>query len=82
MGTRIHQNHKAGKVNAGEINDLVNHTPLYADSREILVTYYRGKIQEIEEQLNKLTIQEHPQEIAKLARQVFSVKTMLKTLTE
>lgn len=80
MGTRIHQNHNAGKVKSAELNDIINHTPLYADSREILITYYRSKIEEIEAELNKLTIQEHPQQIAKLARQVFSVKTMLKAL--
>jgi hypothetical protein len=81
MGTRMHQNHKSVKVGPGEITDLINHTPVYADSREILMAYYRGKIQEIEEELNKLTIQEHPQQIAKLARQVFSVKTLLKALS-
>jgi hypothetical protein len=82
MGTRIRQNHKATNVGAGELTDLINQTPLYADSKEILIAYYRGKIEEIKEQLNKLTIQEHPQEIVKLARQIFSVKTMLSTLTE
>jgi len=77
---RLYQNNPSGPVNLEELSDFTDYAPFYTDSMEVAKAYYLGKLEELEKKLATLTIQEHPLQIAKLARQVMSVQSILKTL--
>ena len=77
---RLYQNNPSGPVNLEELSDFTDYAPFYTDSMEVAKAYYLGKLEELEKKLATLTIQEHPLQIAKLARQVMSVRSILKTL--
>jgi hypothetical protein len=80
MAMRLYQNNPSGPVNLEELSDFTDYAPFYTDSMEVAKAYYLGKLEELEKKLATLTIQEHPLQIAKLARQVMSVRSILKTL--
>ena len=80
MAMRLFQNNPSGPVNLEELSDFTNYTPFYTDSMEVAKAYYLGKLEELENKLNGLNLQEHPVQITKLARQVMSVRSILKTL--
>jgi len=77
---RLFQNNPSVPVNVEEFSDFTDYAPFYTDSMEVAKAYYLGKLEELEQKLTTLTIQEHPVQIAKLARQVMSVRSILKTL--
>lgn len=77
---RLYQNNPSGPVNLEELSDFTDYAPFYTDSMEVAKAYYLGKLEELEKKLATLTIQEHPLQIVKLARQVMSVQSILKTL--
>ena len=77
---RLYQNNPSGPVNLEELSDFTDYAPFYTDSMEVAKAYYLGKLEELEEKLGTLTIQEHPVQIIRLARQVMSVRSILKTL--
>lgn len=77
---RLFQNNPSTPVNVEELSDFTDYTPFYTDSMEVAKAYYMGKLEELEEKLAELTLQEHPVQIARLARQVMSVRSILKTL--
>jgi len=80
MAMRLYQNNPSGPVNLEELSDFTDYAPFYTDSMEVAKAYYLGKLEELEEKLGTLTIQEHPVQIIRLARQVMSVRSILKTL--
>ena len=80
MAMRLYQNNPSGPVNLEELSDFTDYAPFYTDSMEVAKAYYLGKLEELEKKLDTLTIQEHPLQIVKLARQVMSVRSILKTL--
>ena len=80
MAMRLFQNKPSAPVNVEELSDFTNYTPFYTDSMEVARAYYLGKLEELEEKLEALTIQEHPVQIARLAKQVMSVRSILKTM--
>ena len=80
MAMILYQNNPSGPVNLEELSDFTDYAPFYTDSMEVAKAYYLGKLEELEKKLATLTIQEHPLQIAKLARQVMSVRSILKTL--
>ena len=69
-------------MNFEELSDFTDYAPFYTDSMEVAKAYYLGKLEELENKLSALTLQEHPLQIAKLARQVMSVRSILKTLAK
>jgi len=77
---RLFQNNPSMPVNVEELSDFTDYMPFYTDSMEVAKAYYLGKLEELEEKLDELTLQEHPVQIARLARQVMSVRSILKTL--
>ncbi len=79
---RLFQNNAAGPVNFEELSDFTGYAPFYTDSMEVAKAYYLGKLEELENKLDGLTLQEHPLQIARLARQVMSVRSILKTLAK
>jgi len=80
MAMRLFRNNPSVPVNVEELSDFTDYAPFYTDSMEVAKAYYLGKLEELEQKLTTLTIQEHPVQIAKLARQVMSVRSILKTL--
>ncbi|MBC7901859.1 MAG: hypothetical protein H7Y27_00490 [Gemmatimonadaceae bacterium] len=68
-------------LNQEEITDIINTGHLYTDSMEVAVSYYNGKLLELEQLLNDHNIQEHPHEIVKLAHEIQNIRTTLKNLT-
>ncbi len=80
MAMRLFQNNPSGPVNFEELSDFTDYAPFYTDSMEVAKAYYIGKLEELENKLCGLNLQEHPVQIAKLARQVMSVRSILKTL--
>ena len=80
MAMRLFQKNPSMPVNVEELSDFADYTPFYTDSMEVAKAYYLGKLEELEEKLGELTLQEHPVQIARLARQVMSVRSILKTL--
>jgi len=77
---RLFQNNQSVPVHAEELSDFTDYAPFYTDSMEVARAYYLGKLEDLEEKLGTLTIQEHPVQIARLAKQVMSVRSILKTL--
>ena len=80
MAMRLYQNNPSGPVNLEELSDFTDYAPFYTDSMEVAKAYYLGKQEELEEKMNTLNLQEHPTQIAKLARQIMSVRAIIKTL--
>lgn len=62
------------------ITDLINGGVLYSDSMEVAVTYYEGKLLELEKQINDFNIQEHPAEITRLAKDIVAIRTTIQNL--
>ena len=77
---RLFPNNPSTPVNVEEWPKFTDFTPFYTDSMEVAKAYYLGKLEELEETLGTLTIQEHPVQIIRLAKQVMSVRAILKTL--
>ncbi len=82
MAMRLFQNNPVGPASFEELTDFSDYAPFYTDSMEVAKAYYLGKLEELETKLNGLNLQEHPVQIAKLARQVMSVRSILKTLAK
>jgi hypothetical protein len=80
MAMRLFQNNPTVPANVEELSDFTDYAPFYTDSMEVAKAYYLGKLEELEAKLSGLNIQEHPVQIARLARQVMSVRSILKTL--
>ena len=80
MAMRLFPNNPSTPVNVEEWPEFTDYTPFYTDSMEVAKAYYLGKLEELEEKLATLTIQEHPVQIIRLAKQVMSVRAILKTL--
>jgi hypothetical protein len=81
MAMRLFQNNPSVPIHFEELTDFTDYAPFYTDSMEVAKAYYLGKLEELEKKLESMTIGEHPVQIAKLARQVMSVRSILKTLT-
>ena len=77
---RLFQNNPLVPVHFEELPEITDYAPFYTDSMEVAKAYYLGKLEELEKKLDTLTFQEHPVQIARLAKQVMSVKAILKTL--
>ena len=54
--------------------------PIMADSVEVMVYYYRGKIQELEQSLAQLNILDNAREIAGLCKEVVRTKEVLQKI--
>ena len=80
MAMRLFQNNVLAPVNLEESSDFNDYTPFYTDSMEVAKAYYLGKLEELENKMSTLTLQEHPVQITRLAKQVMSVRSILKTL--
>ena len=80
MAMRLFQNNVFAPVNVEEVSDFTDYAPFYTDSMEVAKAYYLGKLEELEHKMDTLTLQEHPVQITKLAKQVMSVRSILKTL--
>lgn len=50
---------------------------LPADSKEVQQEYHLGKLKLLEEELNRLTILEHPREIQSLCCKIIRIKNLL-----
>lgn len=53
---------------------------IMADSVEVMVYYYRGKIQELEQSLAQLNLLENAREIASLCKEIVRNKTVLQKI--
>jgi hypothetical protein len=47
------------------------------DSREVMIDYYNGKLLELEDDLNDLTILQHPIQIQTICGKMMAIKNML-----
>jgi hypothetical protein len=47
------------------------------DSREVMVDYYNGKIMQLEDELNDLTILQHPIQIQTICGKIIAIKNIL-----
>ncbi|MBS1565583.1 MAG: hypothetical protein JST39_14435 [Bacteroidetes bacterium] len=47
------------------------------DSREVMIDYYSGKILQLKEELNDLTILQHPIQIQTLCSKIMAIKTII-----
>jgi hypothetical protein len=82
MAMRLFHNNPSTPVNVEGLSDFTDYAPFYTDSMEVAKAYYLGKLEELEEKLGSLTIEEHPVQITRLARQIMSVRSILKTLAK
>jgi hypothetical protein len=75
----------AGMVNGHPASELFSgykkvSQPVYADSLEVLVQYYREKLQTLEAVLESLNVLENSREISCLCREVTRTKKALREI--
>ena len=50
------------------------------DSREVMIDYYRGKILELEDYLDELTILQHPIQIQTICGKIIAIKNIIRDM--
>lgn len=51
------------------------------DSREAQQVYHLARMKQLEEELNRLNILEHPREIQAICKQIMTIKELLRKIT-
>jgi hypothetical protein len=51
------------------------------DSREAQQVYHLARMKQLEEELNRLNILEHPNEIQAICKQIIAIKELLRKIT-
>jgi len=50
------------------------------DSREVMIDYYNGKIMQLTDELNDLTILQHPIQIQTICGKIMAIKIIIKDM--
>ena len=50
------------------------------DSREVMIDYYNGKIMQLTDDLNELTILQHPIQIQTICGKIMAIKTIIRDM--